>query len=582
MAYRADDSHHAITIQQKPNTDRRETCPDAQCASKDTLAVVQDDSLIPKSSVDYGETKGEIPALVQQEESRFHRKAEDSFKNPSYKKHSDPQLMASPESSAIAAPLLDSTSLSDVSILDDLNDIEQIHGHLREIPEEDIIDQVLSVRPMKEDDPPEGIDAQVLYTKSGTNNRVYIVQYTDGEKVCLRVPASGLQTDKWSIADANHLESTALCMRYISENTKFPMPKLITYDKTSDNYINAPYTMLSHIRGRSLKRLWWDKDGLLPLEERRQAILKSLATHMAGLRHFSFTTTGLLYSKASVTHPIIYSPISKTPVESTSIKSTQDTPKIETESDPSVKFINLADSPGHASSAEMFQHRLDSWLRTQERYWDEGEYLDMIEHARGTVRAYKLLIDYLPHPNRASDQAAQPPERFFISPPDNDLQNVLADEYGNITGFVDWDSVEALPDYLSWASLPIWLRVDWRDGYDWPSSRRRFNSPRELEKYRKQYEGYLRAACGGINGGATYFTEKTAIFQAVYEKLDEENPDAIWTKLMPLLLPRVETDVHFQRLGRSWAQGEEEYMREEIEALFAPTKAAYSSRSAFL
>ncbi|KAL9094632.1 MAG: hypothetical protein Q9165_003192 [Trypethelium subeluteriae] len=159
--------------------------------------------------------------------------------------------------------------------------LEQIHGPLKEIPEEGIVALALSLRPSRDDDPPEGIHARLVLTTCGTNNRIYIIEYSDGSKVCLRVPASGLQVNKWSPDEADHLQSTALCMGYISGNTTLPMPKLIAYDTTKSNPIQAPYTMMTDIGGRSLDCLWWEKEGLLPLEERRENILKSLAKYMA-------------------------------------------------------------------------------------------------------------------------------------------------------------------------------------------------------------------------------------------------------------------------------------------------------------
>ena len=436
--------------------------------------------------------------------------------------------------------------------------LERIHGPLKHLSEEDILDQALSLRPLEDDDPPEGIDAEILHSTCGTNNLVYVIRYTDGLKVCLRVPATGLQDDKWSADEADHLQSTALCMKYISENTSLPMPELLAYDTTKDNCFEAPYTMLTHIEGRPLDQLWWERDGRMPLEERRQAMLRNLAACMAQLRHLPFPKAGRFYSDCSDSKPTIC----------------PDTPEIsETRND-----ISSPKSPASSTDSDSFyaslRWRLADWAQTVETLCEKQEKFELLYYYRGLAKVSALLIDHLPLPEQTgviSDPKAQAPEQFFISPPDNDLQNILADDYGNITGFVDWDCIEALPSYLSWASQPIWLRSDWLEGYDWPVKSGRVHSPRQLARYRRQYAEYLAEVCDSVEEGATCFTEKSAVFQAVHEYMGTEHHAEMLYKIMELLVPRVDMFAHFLRVGLRWTEGEEQWMNAEIKALFSST-----------
>jgi len=55
-----------------------------------------------------------------------------------------------------------------------------------------------------------------------------------------------------------------------------------------------------------------------------------------------------------------------------------------------------------------------------------------------------------------------PPDGFVLQHSDLDLQNILVDEVGNVTGILDWDSSIAVPRSEGPASVPVFLERDWR------------------------------------------------------------------------------------------------------------------------
>lgn len=116
----------------------------------------------------------------------------------------------------------------------------------------------------------------VIGKHEGYNNMCRVVKYADGTKVCVRVPACGWG-DKWTKHDAMPLRTTVLTMQYIKRNTKLLLPEVFAYDSTFENEIGAPHAIMSVIDGRPVSESWFDTVAPLPLEEKRQNILRTLA-----------------------------------------------------------------------------------------------------------------------------------------------------------------------------------------------------------------------------------------------------------------------------------------------------------------
>jgi hypothetical protein len=157
---------------------------------------------------------------------------------------------------------------------------------------------------------------------TGNNNRVFVVIYDDGTKICIRVPASGWG-DKWTEHDRSALLQTVLTMKFLSKNTSMPIPHIHHYDLDGDdNAIHAPYIAMEFVDGAQPLDVWYggsevatgmfwfdpvkgehsheySADCILEyqpisneLEKKRQTMLRSLACYVAELRKFSFEQLG--------------------------------------------------------------------------------------------------------------------------------------------------------------------------------------------------------------------------------------------------------------------------------------------------
>ena len=121
----------------------------------------------------------------------------------------------------------------------------------------------------------------------------------------------------------------------------------------------------------------------------------------------------------------------------------------------------------------------------------------------------KILDIVFAHPVFNSQQD----ETFVLQHEDLDLQNILTDAEGNVTGIIDWDGYLAMPRCVGHAAVPNFLRRDWFPG----TVTRRPHMSFQTEYYR---EVYAAAMVKAGNPDAIY-TLKSPIYQAAFAALYE-------------------------------------------------------------
>ncbi|KAF2751323.1 hypothetical protein M011DRAFT_483258 [Sporormia fimetaria CBS 119925] len=102
---------------------------------------------------------------------------------------------------------------------------------------------------------------------------------------------------------------------------------------------------------------------------------------------------------------------------------------------------------------------------------------------------FDIMVDQIP---LGTSQLARSNEKqsYVLCHPDLDLQNILTDEDGNVTGIIDWEKALAVPRCVGYASLPLFLRYD--DHAEggagvWPFMQK------SLHHYREVYAGAMEA-----------------------------------------------------------------------------------------
>ena len=323
----------------------------------------------------------------------------------------------------------------------------------------------------------------------GSYNLIHVVEFADGIKYVIRVPATGWGR-RFTETARKSLESQAFTMGLIRRETTVPLPDIYAMDLTTSNEIGAPYIIMSFVPGFPISSKWFDRTGPTPLEERRQRTLDTLAEAISQLQRFQFDKIGSLQSNGDNTRDnITIGPCYKW--DEGHINDQDYGQKLAVE-----KF-----GPFHTSKSYL-QHCLEN-----HRHLGHGHPLTI-----GSRELVASMIRCLPFSTNLPS-TRQGLETFVLAPPDYDSQNVMIDERGNVTGIIDWDNVQIVPRFLGYSSFPGWITRDWDPiMYNYPGNARE-NSPEELEQYRQQYCSKMAQMLHG--NGDSCFTIKSHVYEAV-------------------------------------------------------------------
>jgi len=138
-----------------------------------------------------------------------------------------------------------------------------------------------------------GTHGCLVRTANGAFNRVWIIRCHDGSEttmdVVVRVPFAG-NKDRWTLADAQAMISSACTMHYISGTAKgIPVAEILALETDHTNESGHPYVVTTSVAGKNFWKLWNatgeenDEEEVL-LEKTRQRLLGSLAKRMTELK----------------------------------------------------------------------------------------------------------------------------------------------------------------------------------------------------------------------------------------------------------------------------------------------------------
>jgi hypothetical protein len=130
--------------------------------------------------------------------------------------------------------------------------------------------------------------------------------------------------------------------------------------------------------------------------------------------------------------------------------------------------------------------------------------------SEGLVKLYEYILSSQPF----SPSNPEKEEQFVLAHIDLNLQNILCDpNTGEVTAILDWEGAHFVPRAVGYASVPLFLREDWRWDYDTLNSRRQL--PEDLwEYYRRFYADEMKGAMEGHPDAA--FTFKSAAYTAFH------------------------------------------------------------------
>ena len=324
----------------------------------------------------------------------------------------------------------------------------------------------------------------------GSFNLIYTIEFSDGLKWVLRIPAPG-EHGRFTPTSSRNLRSEAMTMSFLRKNTAIPIPKIFDFDETTNNEIGAPYILMDFAEGQRVSELWFDTTGPTPLEQRRLRILDTVAMAMSQLCIFQFDKIGSLQFDSDDLSPTRIGPCNV-------LDAAADLTAMYDGLEPVLTFRKIGPFD---TSREYFEALLSMH--------DTPEY----EYAIGMRQLLRMMLQSIP-PSFSTKIPQTESESFVLAYPDFASQNVLISENGTLTALLDWDDIQTVPRCIGYSRFPNWITRDWnplRYGYDDPDSRQE-NSPNELEYYRSRYAKKMRT----LMSQTFDFTMKSHLFEALW------------------------------------------------------------------
>ncbi|KAF2868783.1 hypothetical protein BDV95DRAFT_467279, partial [Massariosphaeria phaeospora] len=327
-------------------------------------------------------------------------------------------------------------------------------------------------------------------------------------KYVVKVPSTGTAAC-WIDLDAYMLRNEAKTMSYIRKHTSIAIPEVIGFSDAVENELGAPYIIMRAAEGVPSYQIWFeqDKDGDpdmenagMPSEElmqKRVTFLRSLARTMSSLKTLEFKGAGLLdFDEDEVDPDIGPWYLSKSPDE------LQEMDPADLATAKSMDVRRTFDYSHH-----YHQHALDkTWP-----YDNDTTPMAYVDNGRRFVM--QTIINS--EPFTKVKESTTDKETFVLHHDDLDFQNIYCDpETGEVTSIIDWDKCRTVPHYLGYASLPIFLTLDWLPHYSIDEAT---HLPWDLDIYRQVYAEAMIEATGPEGDGK--YTLKSAMYAGVHAAL---------------------------------------------------------------
>jgi aminoglycoside phosphotransferase (APT) family kinase protein len=423
---------------------------------------------------------------------------------------------------------------------DDDDGFQETWGPFTSIPDEhfiNLLNRVLAINPEVSPEP-----YTVDKRTQGSYHHVVILN-NGSNKMVVKVPVVGTE-ERWDPGHAAILQSEADTMTCIKTKApKFPVATVHCYDTGFDNEIGAPFILTSFLEGKPSNHIWFEEteDGeddestnncpSGEREELRIAFLRSLAKTMAELRHLEFGGIGMVFFKNG--EPVIG------PYHGWDARSLDEIVR---------KYWQR---PVYTTAAESYNTRLN-------QKFELGRNADVT----GTHTILKHVYNSPPF-SYSIKHPYDEKESFTLLHNDLDIQNILVNDAGEITGILDWDGCGTVPRCAGFSTVPIFLQRDWENNYDFldPDTL----SPWRLSKYRGIYAEAMKEACGEDTDDAKY-TEMSGLYGVVHDVLFGHNPttpdraaDFIEKLLREIRAFRHVLDAKkfTQKIGEGWQEAEE-------------------------
>ncbi|KAI1424606.1 hypothetical protein F5Y12DRAFT_442294 [Xylaria sp. FL1777] len=334
-------------------------------------------------------------------------------------------------------------------------------------------------------------------------------RHGDGVQWIAKIPAAA-EDGAWDRLCCETLRAEAFLLHMLREETGVPVPEVIDADCRPGNEVGAPWLLMEFVQGRRLEDVWFgrdsgDVDGHV-LKERREKILRNVATAMLELGKYEFDSGGALVfdKRHGELVGTTTGPLRERDVKAMVLRWFADEDCLST---PLYCHTGPWDHPRDTYTA-----LLDTWPPTT-------------VPERGIDGLLRLLLELIHEPGTGKRSSADklPREisrmrgvrvgegetkmkKFVLTHPDVSMHNILLAEDGTaIKAIFGWDGARATPRSLGNEALPRWLVRDfnpfvwrwqpatdfWRPGHVPPECNRFEDPPWVLRELREFYASVI-------------------------------------------------------------------------------------------
>ena len=246
-------------------------------------------------------------------------------------------------------------------------------------------------------------------TMHGSYNVLLTLEFSDGQRWLARIPGQGLEMSE---LDQGRMVNEYQTMRYVKANYPIPVPEVYfwTVEKTE---IGVPCALIELAEGMALDEVWDSID-----DQGHIKILDRIAGSMVELAKHRFQSIGTLQFDDSEHY---------------------------TGLGPIVRYLNTTYAAGR------HQQEIGPFENLQQQLIHASIFNSFTKHDQHILM---LAINSIPNYMLSNGSIA-------LSFPDLNSQNIMVDEYGRITSFLDWDRVATSPMSTGCARYPIFLMDDW-------------------------------------------------------------------------------------------------------------------------
>lgn len=223
--------------------------------------------------------------------------------------------------------------------------------------------------------------------------------------------------------DAEHLDRQIATMCYVRQHTDIPIPELLHFDSTEDNWLERPYSIQKRLSGKNLlfDSVWRDLS-----HEQKCTFTAGFAGVLVKLRTLPSATGGLIVSDSDMCD--------------------EDFKVVPFDVDPEPES-------GEPNMEAVTQTTLD-WFLFQFQRWETADL--QLDSSNGlSSRLFDGLRDLATEMNELGYFNSG----FSLCHLDLEPQNVIVDvgpDHISIDGILDWDSAVFAPTFLS-CKPPMWL-----------------------------------------------------------------------------------------------------------------------------